>query len=147
MPCKYNAVRQQCGDYTVVLSPGIITMGNQYRLNTIWLELTNQDDKEWEGRTTNKKAVKFINGNSTELFTKRNTGGLETEDVLTFRVEDKSTVVETIDGSMKVTFSPWDPDRRDDGFKKSYWTFKCHMDDAMEPYPKQVCGKSGPMGL
>eukprot|EP00745_Piridium_sociabile_P020943 TRINITY_DN32282_c0_g1_i3.p1 TRINITY_DN32282_c0_g1~~TRINITY_DN32282_c0_g1_i3.p1 ORF type:complete len:348 (+),score=67.04 TRINITY_DN32282_c0_g1_i3:166-1209(+) len=139
MPCKYNAVRQQCGDYTVVLSPGIITMGNQYRLNTMWLGLKNQNGEEWEGRTTNKKAVKFINGNSTELFTRKK-GGLKTEDVLTFSVHEKTTVAKTTDGSMTVTFAPWDPDSRDKGFKKSYWSFKCHMNDAMEPYPKQVCG-------
>ncbi|XP_076441899.1 uncharacterized protein LOC143280960 [Babylonia areolata] len=139
VPCKYNAVRQKCGDHIINVSPGFISIGKHYRLDTVWLGVKT-GDAEWEGRTTNKKAVKFLNGNSTELYAKMTDTGPETSDVVNFTVEKKATVATALDGSFKVVFGPWDPDRKD--FKKSFWSFSCLTNEpfVMSPYPQQVCG-------
>ena len=60
MPCKYHAVKQVCGDYDILLSPGNRYLFPKYRLDTLWLGIKNASNPEqfWEGRTTNKLAVK-----------------------------------------------------------------------------------------
>ena len=60
MPCKYHAVRQVCGDYFINLTPGNLYMYPKYCLESLWLgiRMAGQSETLWEGRTTNKKAVK-----------------------------------------------------------------------------------------
>ncbi|KAK7107461.1 uncharacterized protein [Littorina saxatilis] len=141
MPCKYHAVRTKCGKYFVNLTPGNIFVHPKYRLNTLWLGVRELDtDKEWEGRTDNKVAVKFFNGWKSELFNKKD-GVLNTEDVLTFSKDAMGTHATAKNGDFKVTFVPWDPEN--DNFPLSKWRFECNADD-FEPasYPDQVCGSA-----
>ena len=60
MPCKYHAVRQQCGDYAIFLTPGNRYMYPKYRLDSLWFKVANASDpgQYWRGRTDNKLARK-----------------------------------------------------------------------------------------
>ena len=59
VPCKYNAVQQQCGPYLVTLTPAHRYLYPQYIMDSIWLSVKSAADDStlWEGRTTNKIAA------------------------------------------------------------------------------------------
>ena len=59
-PCKYWALREQkCGKYKINLSPGHRWLYPNYFLETLWLGVVDTESGlEWEGRTSNKIAVK-----------------------------------------------------------------------------------------
>ncbi|XP_076462134.1 uncharacterized protein LOC143294642 [Babylonia areolata] len=140
MPCKYHAVRQQCGKYMVTLTPGNVYLHPKYRLDSLWLGLreTGKGGKRWEGRTDNKIAVKYFNGWKGDLFNKKD-GNLGTEDVLRFGRDCSKTWVEAKNGDFKVTFVPWDPENKD--FPMSQWSFECRAKGfTPSGYPQQVCG-------
>ena len=59
LPCKYHAVRQNCGKYYINLTPGNIYLAPKYRLDSLWLGVLDLDTGDkWEGRTDNKLSVK-----------------------------------------------------------------------------------------
>ena len=60
MPCKYNAVQQQCGKYIVNLTPGNVYLHPNYRLDSLWMAIkeVGSHGNMWDGRTDNKKAIK-----------------------------------------------------------------------------------------
>ena len=60
MPCKYNAVQQQCGKHIVNLTPGNVYLHPNYRLDSLWMAIKEVGchGNMWDGRTDNKKAIK-----------------------------------------------------------------------------------------
>ncbi|KAL8606754.1 hypothetical protein ACOMHN_049583 [Nucella lapillus] len=150
LPCKYWALKsQKCGPYRLTLSPGNVWLGKMYRTNTIWLSVYKYGDSSvyWDGRLTNKQVVKYINvygtANERELFTKKN-GNLATKNLFNQGLDDYGPYVEDKGKNFRISFSPWDPRRAATEVKYRHSTFKftCNTDDALEPYPKQICGNT-----
>merc|ERR1712121_47200 len=123
MPCKYPAVRQECGSYFINLTPGNLYLYPKYRMDSLWLGIEDiSGGGVWEGRTDNRIAVKYINKWISELFNKKD-GNLLTDDVLVFGRNNQETWVKAKNGDFKVTFTPWDPEN--DNFELSAWSFEC----------------------
>ncbi|KAK7107464.1 hypothetical protein V1264_015388 [Littorina saxatilis] len=146
-PCKYWALhRQQCGKYIINLSPGNRWIFPKYQLDTIWLAVENSETgKVWEGRTTNKLAVKFFNSaGQRDLFNKKD-GSVATSDVFEFgKDEGVGVFIKDKEDTFKVTFTPWDPSNRK-AFPNSDWKFECFDENAplTNEYPAQLCGGEG----
>ena len=90
----------------------------------------------------------FYNSNSTterDLFTKKNSGGIETDDVFEYGradgvgvyIQDKADPI-----TFRVTFSPMDPYNKDQ-FRHSDWMFECFDPNVVldKKYPQQMCGQ------
>ena len=89
----------------------------------------------------------FYNSESTTerpLFNKKNVGGIDTDTVFEFgRSTSVGVFIKDKDDTFKVTYTPWDPDNRDE-FPDSEWKFECFDDDAtLNAFPKQMCGNNG----
>jgi len=143
MPCKYDAVKQRCGKYDVKLTPGNIYMQPKFRMDSLWLAVTDTETGEvWAGRSTNKIAVKYYRGWSTELFNQKG-GSMATEDLLVFGTEGNYGFAEAVNGDFRVSFMPWDPENKD--FNQASWVFACNAPNFVPSgFAKQVCGGSDP---
>jgi len=139
MPCKYDAVRQQCGRYEINVSPGNVYFRPKYRIDSLWLGITDTETGDfWTGRTDNKIAVKYHNGWNTELFNQKS-GSVTTDELLVFGNEDKAGYVEAKNGDFRVSFTPWDPENKD--YRLAKWSFTCFANDfEAAGFSKQVCG-------
>ncbi|XP_070189734.1 uncharacterized protein [Littorina saxatilis] len=142
-PCKYWALRrQQCGKYLITLSPGNRWIYPKYQLDTLWLGVENKDSGDfWEGRTTNKIAVKFFNSAGLKDLYNKKDGTSATSDLFEFgRDAGVGVFIKDKEDTFKVTFTPWDPSNRKD-FPNSEWKFECFDDNAvLNSYPAQICG-------
>jgi len=139
MPCKYDAVRQQCGRYEINVTPGNIYLRPKYRVDSLWLGVKDTVTGDfWTGRTDNKIAVKFHNGWNTELFNQKS-GSVSTDDLLVFGNQGKYGFVEAKNGDFRVSFQPWDPEN--EKYNLAEWVFQCNDED-FEPlgFSSQVCG-------
>ena len=85
----------------------------------------------------------FYNTNSTTertLFNKKNEGGIHTDTFEFGRTQGVGVFIKDKDDTFKVTYTPWDPDNRDE-FPNSEWKFECFDDNAtLNEYPLQMCG-------
>ncbi|KAK7107465.1 uncharacterized protein [Littorina saxatilis] len=144
-PCKYWALRrQQCGKYLINLSPGNRWIYPKYQLDTLWLGVQNKDTGDfWEGRTTNKIAVKYFNSaGQKDLFNKKD-GTVATSDEFVFGRKEDGVYIMDKNQTFRVTFTPWDPSNRGQ-YPNSDWKFECFdMDAVLNEYPAQMCGGSG----
>nr|KAG5703962.1 hypothetical protein BaRGS_020559 [Batillaria attramentaria] len=147
VPCKYGAVRQQCGDYFVRLTPGNVYI-NRYFINTVWLEVRTKDGREWRGRTSTDQpslpSLQFINdaGDVREAFQMKQPSDYETDDLFDFTKTENDITATVKDGSFSVTFGPFDPTgskHRNVGL-----TFTCTRDDSPPEFPIQICGGEDP---
>merc|ERR1711963_1263082 len=147
LPCDYWTLKgQRCGRYSISLTPGNRWVYPKYQLDTLWLAVTDTETgSTWEGRTTNKLAVKYYNSmGDRDLYTKKG-GDLETWEVLQFGSEVKNgkrrLFATDKEQNFKVTFIPWDPNNRKD-YTNSDWEFECLVDEGEldRDYPKQMCG-------
>lgn len=139
MPCKYDAIRQQCGSYKINVSPGNVYLQPKYRMDTLWLSLTDTATGDfWAGRTDNKLAIKYFNGWKPALFNQKQ-GNVNTSSVLSFGIDGKYAYAEALNGDFKLSFTPWDPTNSD--FNQAEWTFTCNAPDFMPiGFSSQVCG-------
>ncbi|KAK7492980.1 hypothetical protein BaRGS_00015710, partial [Batillaria attramentaria] len=138
VPCKYPAVRQQCGDYFVRATPGNVYV-NRYFVNTLWVAVKHKDGNYWEGRTSSKIAAKFINdaGETRDAFNKKN-GSIEADDLFDFSKTETSIMAKAKDDSFDITFAPFDP--LGDKHRNVAFVFRCHKDDVPPAFPAQICG-------
>nr|KAG5703957.1 hypothetical protein BaRGS_020554 [Batillaria attramentaria] len=139
MPCKYVAVKQQCGGYFVKVTPGSIYVAPRFFTSTVWVEVRDAQGNSWEGRTATKIAAKYINdaGTARKAFVKVK-GNLATDSVLTFSKTDNDITATATDGSFSVTFGPYDP--TGSRHRNVDFTFTCNADDTPPAFPEQICG-------
>lgn len=148
VPCKYWAVKKQkCGKWKVSVTPGNRWLGKLYRLDTLWVSAIDDSDSNvrFEGRTTNKLAVKFINSKGTRNLFNKKGGNLNVDEIFNQGFdEDGAPYAEDKDKNFRITFQPWQK-----SYSKTYdkekhaqskFTFECFKDDELNDFPSQMCG-------
>ncbi|PVD28987.1 hypothetical protein C0Q70_11584 [Pomacea canaliculata] len=143
-PCKYNAVRQQCGPYFINLTPGsdIRMDTGEYYEGTMWASIALiKTGQKWEGRTSVKIASKYINDTVTRRPFHTKNRGLDITSIATFEKNDEANSVSLREKNnvFTITFGAY----QEGGLKNkvSGWEFVCNDPSAvLAPYPTQVCG-------
>ncbi|KAK7492982.1 hypothetical protein BaRGS_00015712 [Batillaria attramentaria] len=152
MPCKFNAVYQQCGDYLVTVTPGQRYLPPWYIISSLHVSVKDAATSAllWEGRTDYKVGAKYLyefkkvdeNGKTVlrqpAPFAKID-GSKETEELFSFSKTRKEVKIAEKKGAFHVSFGPYDPE---EGFKSSSWEFACFGPGKMQltQYPTQICG-------
>lgn len=142
-PCKYAAVRQQCGNYHVRISPGNVYVSPRFFINTIWVEVSHTSGKDWEGRTSSKIAAKYINdaGITREALIKK-AGSYSTNSLFTISKGKSDFTAAAHDGAFSITFGPYDAVGA--LHNNVHFKFTCNIDGPLLPFPNQICGGDDP---
>ncbi|KAK7107457.1 uncharacterized protein [Littorina saxatilis] len=141
VPCKYNAVLQQCGPYKVTVTPGQRWLYPTYIIDSVWIAVENTETGHtWEGRSSNKLAALYIvkgeEGGRSPISKKE--GDYNTEDLFTITSTTKDVTIAEKKGVFSITVGPFDFNGNKN--RDSRMEFVCNAEDELEEYPKQFCG-------
>lgn len=147
-PCRYNFVRQTCGDYDVSITNGNAYVHPFYFLNSISVSV-KKGNETWEGHTDNELSRKFILDDAGDPFSK-DRGSMESLDLFNYDkhagdyfgddgvIDYGDFLATTKDGALRILFKPYFSNGA--GYVGISMFFYCFVPNDPPAFPAQLCG-------